>query len=392
MDAKEMKQLNENINKVWSEMKVLMGEQDTQIKTFGEASQETKNAVDSLNAKITELETKMSRPAAVPTDIKEAAIIKDLENRKAYGAWMRKGEKGITPEQLKVMTVANDETGGYLCMPETLAGEMIKDIVEYSPVRGVARVRSTSARSVKIRKKTGNITAAQWVGEIGSRSNLTGMTFGMVEVPVHEMAGYVDISNQDLADPDFDLEAELRLEYAEQFGVTEGTSFISGTGVNSPEGILTTGVNALAGVAGGHATELQADGLIDIVYTLKTAYVAGSNWLLNRNTLKAVRKLKDGNGNYIWTPALGITKPSQILEHSYVECPDMPDIGANTYPIVFGDIKKLYMVIDRTIIETIRDPYTQAGTGTTRFYAYKRVGGQIIQKEAAKKLKIATSV
>lgn len=392
MDAKEMKQLNENINKVWSEMKVLMGEQDTQIKTFGEASQDTKNAVDSLNAKITELETKMSRPAAVPTDIKEAAIIKDLENRKAYGAWMRKGEKGITPEQLKVMTVANDETGGYLCMPETLAGEMIKDIVEYSPVRGVARVRSTSARSVKIRKKTGNITAAQWVGEIGSRSNLTGMTFGMVEVPVHEMAGYVDISNQDLADPDFDLEAELRLEYAEQFGVTEGTSFISGTGVNSPEGILTTGVNALAGVAGGHATELQADGLIDIVYTLKTAYVAGSNWLLNRNTLKAVRKLKDGNGNYIWTPALGITKPSQILEHSYVECPDMPDIGANTYPIVFGDIKKLYMVIDRTIIETIRDPYTQAGTGTTRFYAYKRVGGQIIQKEAAKKLKIATSV
>lgn len=277
-------------------------------------------------------------------------------------------------------------------MPETLAGEMIKDIVEYSPVRGVARVRSTSARSVKIRKKTGNITAAQWVGEIGARSNLTGMTFGMVEVPVHELAGYVDISNQDLADPDFDLEAELRLEYAEQFGVTEGTSFISGTGVNSPEGILTTGVNALTGVAGGHATELQADGLIDLVYTLKTAYVAGSNWLLNRNTLKAVRKLKDGNGNYLWTPALGIAKPSQILEHSYVECPDMPDIGANTYPIVFGDIAKLYMIIDRTIIETIRDPYTQAGTGTTRFYAYKRVGGQIIQKEAAKKLKIATSV
>lgn len=392
MDAKEMKQLNENINKVWAEMKVLMGEQDNQIKTFGEANQETKNAVEALNTKISELETKMARPAAAPTDSKEAAIVKDLENRKAYGAWMRKGEKGITPEQLKVMTASNDETGGYLCMPETLAGEMIKDIVEYSPVRGVSRVRSTSARSVKIRKKTGNITAAQWVGEIGSRSNLTGMTFGMIEVPVHEMAGYVDISNQDLADPDFDLEAELRLEYAEQFGVAEGTAFISGTGVNSPEGILTTGVNALAGVANGHATELQADGLIDIVYTLKTAYVAGSNWLLNRNTLKAIRKLKDGNGNYIWTPALGTVKPSQILEHGYVECPDMPDIGANTYPIVFGDIKKLYMVIDRTIIETIRDPYTQAGTGTTRFYAYKRVGGQIIQKEAARKLKIATSV
>lgn len=391
MGPEELKKLNENINKVWKQMKEVMEKQDEEIKKFGDASQETKTLVDTLNGKITEMETKMSRP---PASSGESGTKKKTidSNRKAYGQWLRKGEKGITPEEMKVMTVADDTTGGYLAMPETLSGEMIKDIVEFSPIRAEARVRSTSARSVKIRRKTGNITAAQWVSEIGSRSNLTGMTFGMVEIPVHELAGYVDISNQDLVDPDYDLEAELRLEYSEQFGVAEGTVFITGNGVNQPEGLLTTGTNALTGVANGHATTLQADALIDILYALKTAYVSNAKWILNRNTLKAIRKLKDGVGNYLWTPNIGIAKPSTILEHPYVECPDMPDIAANAYPIIFGDIKKLYMVIDRTIIETLRDPYTQAATGTTRFYAYKRVGGQIIQKDAARKLKIAESI
>ncbi len=393
MTEMEKKEITTGINKVWTEMKELLSKQEEEIKKYGETSVETKSALEKIEGRMDELETKQNTPpAAAALNIKEAKELKDNEMRKAFEGWVRKGEKGISPEHLKLMTVSDDTTGGYLCMPETLAGELIQDIVEYDPIRTVARIRQTSARSVKIRKKTGHITGGAWVGEVGSRTDLGNFTFGMIEVPVHEIAGYVDISNQDLADPDFNLEAELRLELSEQFGYTEGGAFLTGNGVNKPEGMLTTGINELGKAANGHASELQADGLIEIYYKLKSAYAANANWLLNRNTLKTVRKMKDGNGNYLWTPNLSIAKPPTILERPYVECPTMPDVAVNAYPIIFGDIRKLYTIIDRTIIETLRDPYTQAGTGTTRFYAYKRVGGQIVQKEAAYKLKVATTV
>lgn len=379
------------LGQVWNEMKSILERQDKEIKTIGEARQETKNYIDKLNERLDQLEIKFNRPVAPTTEPTDPIDEKKLEVVNVFKKYMRVGKENMSADELKVMTVADDTTGGYFCMPETIAGELIKNIVEYSPLREHVRTRSTSARSVKIRKKTGNITGGAWVGEIGSRTNLGNITAGMIEVPVHELAGYVDISNQDLADSDFDLEQELRMEFAEQFGVSEGTAFIEGTGVNQPEGVLNTGQNALGEVVNGHASELQADALIDIFYELKSSYANKSSFLLNRATLKAIRKLKDGMGNYIWTPNLGINKPPTILERPYVECPDMPDIATNAYPIVLADLKRLYMLIDRTVIETLRDPYTQAGTGTTRFYAYKRVGGQIVLTEAGKKLKISAS-
>jgi len=379
------------LGKVWNEMKSILERQDEEIKTIGEAKQETKDYIDKLNERLDKLEIKLNRPVAPTADPTDPKDEKKLEVVTAFKKFLRVGKDNLSADELKVMTAVDNTTGGYFCMPDVMAGELIQDIVEYSPLRQHVRKRGTSARSVKIRKKTGHITGGAWVGEIGSRTNLGNPTVGMIEIPVHELAGYVDISNQDLADADYNLEQDLKMEFAEQFGVSEGTAFIEGNGVNKPEGILTTGQNALGIVYNGHADELQADALIDIFYELKSSYANKSSWICNRATLKAIRKLKDGMGNYLWTPNLGINKPPTILERPYIECPDMPDIAANAYPIILCDPKRLYILVDRTVIETLRDPYTQAGTGTTRFYAYKRVGGQIILAEAGKKLKISVS-
>lgn len=385
----ELKEIQGEIQKVWGEMKSVLDTQADEIKKFGESSGETKGVLTKLEQRMDELETKLNRPGAAGEGAKGDEGT--TEKKSAFDIFCRKGIDKMSPEHVKLMTVTDDTTGGYLAMPEVLAGELIADIVEFDPIRTVARIRQTSSRSVKIRKKTGRPTGGAWVGEVGSRTDLGNMTFGMIEVPVHEIAGYVDISNQDLNDVDFNLEGELRMELSEQFGVTEGKAFVEGNGVNKPQGLLDS-ESGIGDVANGHATELQVDALIDLFYNLKPQYAANGTWLLNRNSLKAIRKLKDGNGNYVWTPNIGIGKPPSILERPYVECPNMPDIGANTYPILFGDVKKGYIIIDRTVIEMLRDPFTQAGTGTTRFYAYKRVGGQIVQAEAMKKLKIAETV
>jgi len=252
----------------------------------------------------------------------------------------------------------------------------------------VASIRQTSQRFVELPKKTGSI-AAVWVAETGTRSETTGMAYGLENVPVHEMSAVVDISFADLEDSAFNMEEEIVNECSEQFGVAEGTAFVSGNAIGKPQGILTN--EDIDYTASGDADEITADGLMDIFYDLKSAYANNAVWLLNRQTLKAIRKLKAGDGHYLWQPNIGLGTPPTICERPYIECVDMPDIAANAYPVVLGDFKRGYKIIDRIAISITRDNLTQASSGKCRFTARKRVGGQVVLAEAIRKLKIATS-
>ena len=383
--SEEIKKLGEDMQTNFNLFKEYNDRVEKEVKQFGSATAETKGMVEKVNERLNELELKMvNKVATQETESKKANEIE----KKGFETFLR---KGIASPEMKTMISGNDTTGGYFVMPDFVIGEIIKNIVEFSPIRNIARIRQTSSNTVKIPKRTSVITGGQWTSEIGARQSLGNFSFGMEEVSVHELTGYVDISNTDLADSQFNLESELNAQFAEQFGVTEGAALISGSGNGKPEGFLSNTEVLAAYTAGGHATELQADGLIDLLYTIKTAYVNGSQFVLNRNTLKEIRKLKDGNGEYIWTPGLAGGRPSMILERPYTECVNMPDIGANTYPIAFGDFRQGYIIIDRTSMEMMRDPYTQAVTGVTRFYGAKRVGGQVIKAEAIKVLKISQS-
>lgn len=392
----ELKTIQKEIGQVWEQMKSTLDQQSEEIKKNGDAFGETKELVTKLEAKLDELELKAKAPAAGGVEGKNAGgeNDKDKMHAKAFDVFLRNGYDGIksqfTPEEIKsVMTATDNTTGGFFALPELIENEIIKNIVEWDPIRTVARIRNTSNRSIIIRRKSSNITGGYWTGEVSSRQDIGPFTFDQVEVPVHELTGYVDISRQDLDDSSYDLEAELNEEFSEQFGVTEGSSFIDGNGVNKPLGLLTTKSGfTLQETANGHATELQADGLIDAVYKVKPAYAQAGIWLLNRTTLRQIRKLKDGEDRYIWTPNLDIQKPPTILERPYVECVNMPDIAANAFPIIFGDIRKGYTIADRQGITIMRDEYTQANTATVRFYCYKRVGGHTVQPEAMTKIKM----
>jgi HK97 family phage major capsid protein len=381
MENKETQSVE--LKKLFEEFKGVNDRKDEEIKTMGSELAETKEYMEKLQAKMDEVEVKMARPAVDAG----AQVDKDKEIKsEAYDTFCRKGFEALTTEQ-KTMIASDNTTGGYLISDDIVTNELIKNIVEFSPIRANAYVRSTSKNAVKMRKQTGVITGGTWVSEIGARPDDGNMTYGMIEVPVHELAGYVDISNQDLDDSDFNLQAELNQDISEQFGVTEGASFVSGDAVGKPEGILTN--SEIASINGGHASELQADALLDLYYEIKTGYLSGAKFLMNRQTLKAVRKLKDGNGNYLWLPGLDMGEKPTILGHSYIDAVDMPDIAADSYPIAFGDFKRGYMVVDRAGITVLRDPYTQATTGVTRFHIKKRVGGQTRKPEAIKKMKIS---
>lgn len=365
---------------LFEEFKKVNDQREAEIKKYGDALADTKEKLEKMNARMDELETKFNRPAYGET--KE--VNPETEKKQAFEQFLR---KGIVPTDKKALVESDDTLGGYL-VPNEYVNQIIKGIVEFSPLRSIASVRQTSKTDVWIPKRTSTFSAV-WVAETGTRSETTGLTYGLEKIPVHEMSAVVDISMAELEDAVFDLEAEISAECAEQFGVAEGTAFISGNSIGKPQGILTN--SSISHVPSGNANYLTADGLIALFYAIKSAYANNGYWVLNRSTLKAIRQLKDGTGNYLWSPNLGLNSPPTILERPYVEATDMPNVEAGAFPVAFGDFKRGYKIVDRVAISITRDPYTQAGSGKIRFAARKRVGGQVVLPEAIQLLEIASS-
>lgn len=295
---------------------------------------------------------------------------------------------GDVAKEMKALNVSSDTAGGYLA-PMEYVREIIKGVTEVSPARSIVRVRQTANKSIQIPKRTGQF-AARRVGENETKTETTGLAYGLEELTAPEMYALIDISNQMLEDSAFDMEAEIRMEATEQFAVKEGAEVVSGTGVGQCEGFLTNAdvANTVSGTAATIAdVDGQANGLMTLFHALKTAYTRNANWALNRVTLGSVRKLKDSQKQYIWMPGLANGVPNTILGAPYVEMPDMPNEAAGAFPIAFGDFRRAYTLVDRIAMEMLRDPYTQATSGNIRFIFRRRVGGQVTLAEAIRKLK-----
>ena len=295
-----------------------------------------------------------------------------------FDKWLRKGRENLEPTEIKALTVADDTQAGYYAPPEYV-NELLKTLTEISPVRSVARVRQTSNRSVQIPVRSATFSA-QFVSEIGTRSETTGYTAQLEEIPAHELYARVDISQQELEDSAFNLEAEMQQEFATQFAKAEGNSMTVGNKVNKPEGFTT---NAGTDVTGGSGA-VTADTLVTLVHSLKTPYSQNAILAFNRNTLAEIRKLKDGNNQYIFQPGMTLVQgmPNTILGVPYVEMPDMADVASSAVCVVYGDFRSAYMVIDRVNLSVLRDPFTSATSGLIKYIARRRVGGQVVLKEA----------
>lgn len=361
----------------------------------------TKSAanVKALEEKFDELETVISRlnTGDGPQNEAEAKALRTMQWASSVVAAIQYGQHSLDEDQKKsldrvitehkAINLGTNTEGGYLA-PTEFVREIIKAVTEISPVRSLARVRQTGAKSVEIPKRTGQF-AAQWVSEQGTKSETTGLTWGVEEIPAHEFYALIDITNQMLEDAMFNMVDEIREESSEQFALAEGAVFVNGSGVGQPEGFMTN--TDVGSTNSGSATTIadangQANGLITLKYAIKSAYARNSTWLMNRTTMGSVRKLKSGDNNYIWMPGIAQGRPNTIDGDPYVEVPDMPSEGAGTFPIAYGDWRRAYTWIDRIQMEMLRDPYTQATGGKIRYIMRKRVGGKVTLAEAIRKL------
>ena len=366
----------------------------TEVKELGTERAETKEAMAKIEAdlqKWTEKVDKMlaagNRPLIEGKDDPDAKTAEQKERRAAFQKYLRRDEKGLSPDELKVLLVSDDTTGGFLATDDFVQ-EIDKDVIEFSPIRPLARIRPTSKRSVMLPRRTGTFSAV-WGAEGVSIDETEGLAYGREQVHVHPLTALVDVSAEDLEDPEFDIEAELRMEFAEQFGVAEGTAFVLGDGAGKPEGILEVASSGVTEQDTATSNVLDGNDLIDLMYNLKSAYWGNSTWVMNRVTIGRVRKLRDDDGQYLWQPGLNGPQQQSLLGRPLAESPDMnATLDDDVQIVIFGDIRRLYTVVDRIALSILRDPFSQSSARIVRFVASKRVGGQVIRSEAARILTV----
>jgi len=343
---------------------------------------ETRSAkIDGLTDQLDKVLTKLARPA-YRVEVREDTA--ELE-RKAFVSFCRKGWDGMSELERKVLTaggVASPTDSGYQLVPETFLREMQKNLVEVSPMRSVARVTTVGGSPVKLPKRTSNL-AAGWVAEVNEHA-VSEPAYGQQEVPIFEARVSSEITNAMLEDAAFDMSSELAADFAEEFGRIEGAAFVGGNGTSQPEGFTVS--SAFTTTSGGAG--LDADDLIDLYHSIPARYAANGTWLMRREMIGSVRKLKITDGPYIWQESLQPGNPPSLLGRPVLEMPDMAADSASPADIViaFGDWNRAYRIFDRVGLEVLRDPYTEARNSLVVFHARRRVGGALVDGAAVKGL------
>lgn len=266
-----------------------------------------------------------------------------------------------------------------------------------TPMRQESTVISIS-KSGFTKLFTDRAVGSGWVGETASRPatatpQFTALPFGLGQLYANAAA-----SQDILDDAEIDLENWLTSEIETEFSRQEGIAFVAGDGINKPFGFLNYVPGGTAAgrhpwgaievVNAGHATLLNnPDKIIDLIYKLPAIYTPNAKFFTNRTSLGALRKLKDGQGNFLWQPTFVAGQPSTLAGYPVVDMPDMPNIEANALAMAFGDMRETYLVIDRIGFRILRDPFTNKPY--ICFYCTKRVGGGVKNPDAMKVLRVA---
>jgi HK97 family phage major capsid protein len=284
------------------------------------------------------------------------------------------------------LQVGTDSEGGYLC-PDEYERTLVKALEEENVLRSLCTIIRTESGDRKIPVVASHGTAS-WVEEEGAIPE-SDDAFGQISIGAHKVATMIKVSDELLQDSVFDMESYIAAEFARRIGAAEEEAFIIGNGSAKPMGLLHPTNGAGVGVTtSGNA--LTADELIDLVHSVKSVYRKKAVFLLNDNSIKVIRKLKDGNGQYLWQPGLKEGQPDMLLNHRLATSAYMPEIGTGTKPILFGEFK-FYWIADRQGRSFQRLNELYAATGQVGFRATQRVDGRLVLGEAIKCLQLKSA-
>lgn len=394
---------------------------DTEIKKLMEKNTALETALNRINTKgANEADEKVlfeAKQFVALINPRTSLEGKELEfvanNTKAFDKYLRRSVnrpfeiRDLPEDEAKAITVTGDPQGGYL-VPPTRSARIITKIRETSPMRSVASTVVIGTDRLVFPVDRGLPTSG-WVGEKSSRPETTTPEFGDMEIPVHEQYANPSISQNALDDSQYDIQSWLAGKVAEKFALEENTAFVSGDGIKKPRGFLNYSTASTAdatrafgvlqhiatGVSGGWpantaSDELRVNKLIDLISALKTAYLMGSRWVMNRELLADIRKFRDENGrHYVDFVITNTGLVFSLFGYPISVFEDSPIKASNSLSVSFGNFSQGYTIVDRQGIRVLVDPFTNKPY--VNYYTTKRVGGGVVDSEAIKVLKFATS-
>ena len=323
-----------------------------------------------------------------------------LVHKSAFDAYVRKGDAGrLMKLEEKSLSVGSGPDGGYLVPPETEA-TINRSLKTISPICGIAGVRQVSG-SVYNRPFATTGPDSGRVAETAARVTGNTPVLANLQFPTMELYAMPAATSVLLDDSIVNIDEWLAEEVRIAFALQEGAAFVTGDGINKPKGFLsyTTVANAswtfgnlgyiATGVAGAFPASNPGDKLLDLIYAAKAPYRANGTFVMNRGTQSVIRKMKDGQGNYLWQPAAKAGETPSLMGYPVAEAEEMPDIAASSLSVAFGDFSRGYLIVDRAGIRVLRDPYSSKPY--VLFYTTKRVGGGVQDFDAIKLLKFSVS-
>ena len=334
------------------------------------------------------IEAELNKPVSNPITAKPMTSDKEDEktgrasNAYKKSFWNVMRNKHSNTQILNALQEGTDSEGGFL-VPDEFEHTLIQSLEEENIFRKLAHVITTSTGDRKI-PVVASKGSASWVDEEGT-INDSDDAFTQVSIGAYKLGTLIKVSNELLNDSVFNLEAYISKEFGRRIGTKEEDAFFNGNGVGKPVGIFNATGGAQTGITTASATEIKADEIIDLFYSLKASYRKNAVWIVNDATIKAIRKLKDANGNYLWQPALTSGTPDTLLGRPVYTSSYVPTIAAGAKTIAFGDFS-YYWIADRQGRNFKKLSELYAATDQTGFVATQRVDGKLILPEAIKVL------
>ena len=337
------------------------------------------------------MDRQLNAPTSTPITGKPATAKVETKSGRAadtYKAsfWNQMRNK-TSVEVRNALSVGVDADGGYL-VPDTYEKTLIQALNDTMVVRKLAHTFVTACGVHKIPVVTSHGTA-NWVEESGEIPE-TSETFGQQHIGAHKLTALIKISEELLNDSAFDLEEYFQKEFTKRILNAEEVAFITGDGNGQPTGLLDADTGAEVGVTTESATEITADDVINLYYSLRAPYRSKAVWLLNDSTVNALRLLKDKNGQYLWQSSLKEGTPDMLMGRPVYTSTAFPSIGAGQKAVAFGDLS-YYWIGDREGITFRRLNELYAAKGQVGFLATKRVDAKLILPEAVKVLQMKTA-
>ena len=366
-----------------SEKGVLSVDDDTTYNNMEKELNDLTNEIKRMERRDA-IEAELAKPVGVPITEKPMKSGTDEKRGRASNAYKEDFGLHLRGKKMlhNVLSEGVDANGGYL-VPEEFERQIVEALKEENVMRKLCKVITTAnERKIPV---AGTHSVAAWTAENAPYTE-SNPTFDQKTIDAYKLTDLIKVSVELLDDSAFPLEPYIAKEFASAFGVAEETAFCVGTGSGQPTGLFTANGGAV-GITAAGATAVTADEVISLIYALKAPYRKNAKFLMNDSTVAALRKLKDGNGQYLWQPSIMAGQPDKLLGYDIYTSPYVPVMAAGAYAIAYGDFMN-YWIADRTgrTVQRLNELYST--NGQVGFVATERVDGKIILPEGVQILKM----